>query len=127
MASNAELQAEVDRLNAEADELESENERLQADNERLAAELADKAQPEASTRPEPQEPSFKLSEGNRAELEERGHTISPFTGARLVGTSADDAREVSEEEYTRVAKEAAKRETEKPNKGTRFPKADESN
>lgn len=129
MASNAELQAEVDRLNAEADELAAENERLTADNERLNAEVAsaeDKAQPESTGRREPQEPSFKLSEGNRAELEDRGHTISPFTGVRLVGTGVEDAREVSAEEYERVAKEAAKREAGDPSKGTTFPKADEA-
>lgn len=68
------------------------------------------------------EPSFKLSEGNRADLELRGYTVSPFTGALLVGTGLNDVREVSTEEFQRVAKAAAKRETDKPNKGTRFPK-----
>lgn len=54
----------------------------------------------------------KLSAGTRAELELRGHAVSPFTGALLVG-SGDNFREVSEEEYTKVARETAKRDTEK--------------
>lgn len=70
------------------------------------------------------EPSYKLSEGTRNELEVRGHAISPFTGALLVGTP-DNVREVTEAEYLKVAKEAAKKEAEKPNKGTRFAKSAE--
>jgi predicted nuclease with TOPRIM domain len=118
MASNAELQAEVDRLNAEADELAAENERLTAELEEVRSNQV--VLP--NTNPQPTEPSFKLTEGNRAELEARGHTISPFTGARLVGTGVEDVREVDQETYDKVAREAAKAETETPNKGTSFPK-----
>lgn len=69
-------------------------EELRAENERLRAELAEakadaKARP--NTRPQPAEPSFGLSEGERAEMEtlrhrrEQGDDVpdtvtSPFTG-----------------------------------------------
>lgn len=73
---------------------DTEVQRLRAENERLRAELAEakanaKARP--NTRPQPQEPSFGLSEGERAEMETLRHrreagddvpdtVTSPFTG-----------------------------------------------
>lgn len=56
--------------------------RLRAENEALRAQLAD----QGTVRPEPTEPSYGLSEGQRADLEATGKTVSPFTGARQVGT-----------------------------------------
>lgn len=70
------------------------------------------------------EPSFGLSAGTANELALRGHAVSPFTGALLVGTGANDVREVSVEEYKAVAKEAAKRAQARVNKGTSFPKSE---
>lgn len=58
---------------------------------------------------EASKPAVQLSEGTRAELALRGYAISPFTGALLVGTGVDDVREVAEEEFKAVAKEASKR------------------
>lgn len=104
MASNAELQAEVDRLNAEADELASER-------DRLAEELAEAKENQKvlpNTRPQPTEPSFKLSAGQQADLEMRGHTVSPWTGARQVGTGKEDVQVVDQATYDQVAKAAAK-------------------
>lgn len=100
MASNAELQAEVDRLTAD-------NQAWAEDNDRLRAELAEaekRATPAPNTKPQPVEPSFGLTEGNRDELERVGRTVSPFTGARLVGTP-DAYHEVSQDEFTKHAKE----------------------
>jgi hypothetical protein len=121
MASNAELQAEVDRLNAENEELATANQELSAALDAAEAEKSSDANNFKDKTP--LEPSYGLTEGNREELERLGHTISPFTGARLVGTGLDDVREVSQEEYDRVAGEAAKKEDARPNKGMRFPKA----
>lgn len=59
--------------------------RLKAENERLRAQLAEKVGGEGHTRPKPQEPSYGLSEGQRADLELDGRTVSPFTGALQVG------------------------------------------
>jgi hypothetical protein len=85
----------------------TEIERLKAENERLRTELAEaqanaKALP--NTRPTPTEPSFGLSEGQRAELEANGKTTSPFTGARQVGTGepGEKPRVVSAEEFDKV-------------------------
>jgi hypothetical protein len=66
---------------AEASELS----RLREENARLREELAEaraneKAQP--NTRPVPHEPSFGLTEGERADLEMTGTATSPFTGER---------------------------------------------
>lgn len=62
--------------------------RLKAENAELRDQLAEaKANAKAlpNTRPTPTEPSFRLSEGQRADLEQHGKTVSPFTGARQVG------------------------------------------
>lgn len=93
MANNAELQAEVDRLNAENDELAAQLEEA----EKRAVVLP-------NTNPQPVEPKFGLTEGNRDELERIGRTVSPFTGARLVGTP-ESYSEVSQEEFDRHARE----------------------
>jgi len=123
MASNAELQAEVERLEAEADDLAAERDRLAEELEQAKAN----AVVLPNTHPQPTEPSFGLTEGNRAELEQRGHTVSPFTGARLVADVSNgqvsNVREVDQETYDRVAKKAAV-EAERPKaSGTTFPKA----
>lgn len=79
---------------ATKDEIEAENAQLKVENERLRAELADaraNVKPVPNTRPQPQEPSFGLSEGERLDREEaqrrvdRGEVTkvtvtSPFTG-----------------------------------------------
>lgn len=102
MASNAELQAEVDRLNAEADALAEERDRLAEELEKARANAV--AQP--NSHPKPTEPSYKLSEGQRAELEMNGKAVSPFTGARQVGTGTpgEVPRVVSSEEFDKVGK-----------------------
>lgn len=100
MASNAELQAEVDRLNAENDELAAQLETAEKERD----EAVKRAVVLPNTKPQPKEPSFKLTEGNRDELERFGRTLSPFTGARLLGTP-ESYREVSQEEYDKHAKD----------------------
>lgn len=100
MASNAELQAEVDRLNAEADELAAERDRLSEELE--AAQRNAVVLP--NTHPVPHKPSFGLSEGERSELEARGHTVSPWNGDRLVGTGKGDVKVVDQDTYDKVAK-----------------------
>ncbi|HEY9415375.1 MAG TPA: hypothetical protein VIQ30_11495 [Pseudonocardia sp.] len=89
------------------------NAELTAENERLRAELA-AAQGNAGVttgkaRPKPTEPSFGISEGQRDELERTGRTVSPFTGARQVGTGkpGERPRTASAEEFAR-AKPAGK-------------------
>jgi hypothetical protein len=52
-------------------------------------------------------PAVTLSEGTRVELETNGHAISPFTGALLVGSSAEDVRVVERKEYEAAVKAAA--------------------
>ncbi len=100
MASNAELQADVDRLSTEVERLNVENDELA-----LALEEAEKrATVLPNTKPEPVEPSFGITEGNRDELERIGRTISPFTGALLVGTP-DAFREVTQDEFDQHAKD----------------------
>lgn len=61
----------------------SEVERLREENAKLRAELADaraNAKAVPNTRPVDRAPSFGISEGERAELELSGRTVSPFTG-----------------------------------------------
>jgi hypothetical protein len=53
---------------------------LRAENARLRDELDVARGPAAPVRPAPQEPSFGMSEGMRAELEMTGSTTSPWTG-----------------------------------------------
>ncbi|MBN1174526.1 MAG: hypothetical protein JXA67_20325 [Micromonosporaceae bacterium] len=81
--------------------------KLREENERLRAELAEakrnqKAKP--NTRPQPEEPSYGLSEGQRDELEREGKTVSPFTGARQVGSGRGDVREVDQDEFVKAGK-----------------------
>lgn len=80
--------------------------RLQAENDELRAQLA-AAQPANATSfkdRKPTEPSFGLSEGQRAELEMRGKTTSPFTGARQVGDGEPGTkpRVVDQETFDKV-------------------------
>lgn len=58
---------------------------LERENAELKARLAEGGTVLPNTRPTPREPSFGLSEGQRADLEMRGKTTSPWTGARQVG------------------------------------------
>ncbi|WKU03852.1 hypothetical protein [Micromonospora sp. HUAS LYJ1] len=81
-------------------ELEAENTRLRAENARLAEQLAAAGRPAGPARPV--EPSFTFSEGQRAELETTGRTVSPYTGQRFVGTSAADAREATAAEFAKA-------------------------
>jgi hypothetical protein len=52
-------------------------------------------------------PAVTIAEGTRVELETNGHAISPFTGARLVGSGVNDVRVVDEKEYLAAVKAAA--------------------
>lgn len=72
-------------------ELEAKVSELEEDNERLRAELAAAGGTMAGTprRPAPVEPSFGMSEGERADLEQTGRATSPFTGDVRVGTPDD--------------------------------------
>ncbi len=65
------------------------------------------------------EPTFLISEGTRQELNLNGYATSPFTGQLLVGTG-DSPRVATKEEYEKAARENAKREDERPNKGKSF-------
>lgn len=80
---------------AEVDQLHEENARLRAE----LAHVKRKAAGAANTRPDPVEPSYGISEGQRDELERNGRTTSPFTGARQVGSGADDVREATKDEF----------------------------
>lgn len=125
-STNQELQAQLDQANTEADELAAENDRLRAALEEAKAEPANSTSYKDR---QPKEPSFQLTEGNREELARLGHTISPFTGARLVGDVADgkvsNVREVDQATFDKVAKDAKdKANAVDFNKGTTFPKAD---
>lgn len=84
-------------------ELEAENATLRAHLEETTA--AAEAPATETARPEPQEPSFGLSEGMRADLEAHGRTVSPFTGKTLVGTP-DDYREEGAEAPEAAAPES---------------------
>ncbi|MEQ4301587.1 hypothetical protein ABNF97_09370 [Plantactinospora sp. B6F1] len=75
----------------------TELERLREENARLREQLA--AAGQAVTPAVPNEPKFQFSEGQRAELEQTGRTVSPFTGKRYVGTGVDDAREATAKEF----------------------------
>lgn len=78
--------------------------RLKAENARLRAQLAEKEGTEGNARPKPQEPSYGLSEGQRADLEAHGRTVSPFTGALQVGdgTPGEQPRAVDEDEFLKA-------------------------
>lgn len=67
--------------------LEKENDDLRAENARLREEREDEqVVPQPNTRPKPHRPSFGMSEGERADLEQHGVTNSPFTGERLTAS-----------------------------------------
>lgn len=73
MATKEELERENEVLREENDGLREENEQLR---EQLDATRA--GQP--ATRPKPEAPSFGMSEGVRADLEQVEKTTDPFTG-----------------------------------------------
>lgn len=79
---------------------------LEAETARLREQLA--AAGHLAKPGKPNEPSFTFTEGQRDELERTGRTASPFTGKRYVGTSPDDAREATAEEFAK-AKPAEKK------------------
>jgi hypothetical protein len=79
---------EVERLRAENEGLRNALEESHAENDKVRGLLDEARANEKATpnvRPKPVEPSFGLSEGQRAELEQHGKTVSPYTGARQVG------------------------------------------
>lgn len=80
--------------------------RLKAENARLRAQLAEKEGTEGNARPEPQEPSYGISEGQRADLEQDGRTVSPFTGALQVGDGEPGAapKVVDADEFAKAKK-----------------------
>jgi len=79
---------------------QAELERLRAENADLRRQLAEAGR---AVKPAvPNEPKFTFSEGQRAELEMTGRSVSPFTGKRYVGTGVDDAREATVEEFTKA-------------------------
>lgn len=95
------------RLNTMAEG--GEVDELRAENARLKAELAEarrNAAARPNTRPKPSEPSYGLSEGQRADLELHGKTVSPFTGALQVGDGepGSDPETVSQEEFVKAGK-----------------------
>jgi hypothetical protein len=75
--------------------------KLRKENADLKAKLAE-VDNQADTRPVPHRPSFGLTEGERADLEQRGVTTDPFTGDLLtaksegVETSNDEAKDASD-------------------------------
>lgn len=71
------------------DELEFENAELREENERLREQLAEAQAGKSNTRPVPTAPSFGISEGTRADLEQDGKATDPFTGKVL---TRDDVR-----------------------------------
>lgn len=80
---------------------------LEAEKARLREQLAAAGQPAKPAKPT--EPSFGISEGQRAELEATGRTVSPFTGKRQVGSGkpGEKPREATAEEFAK-AKPAGK-------------------
>ncbi|KXK61956.1 hypothetical protein AWW66_10980 [Micromonospora rosaria] len=81
-------------------ELEAEVTRLRAEVARLTEQAG--GRPAGPARPV--EPSFVFSEGQRQELEATGRTVSPFTGARQVGTGrpGDRPREATPDEFSKA-------------------------
>lgn len=65
---------------ATKEELERENTGLREENERLREQLADARAGKSTARPGPVAPSFGMSEGTRADLEQVEKTTDPFTG-----------------------------------------------
>jgi hypothetical protein len=89
--------AKLDAKPDEVAQLRAENALLR---DKLSAAEAN-AKPVPNTRPQPEEPSFGISEGQRSDLERDGKTVSPFTSALQVGSGqpGDQPREVSEDEF----------------------------
>ncbi|MDG4809936.1 hypothetical protein O7634_24560 [Micromonospora sp. WMMD1120] len=73
---------------------------LEVENAQLREKLSAAGSPAPAAKPT--EPKFTFSEGQRDELERTGRTVSPFTGKRYVGTSVDDAREATAEEFAKA-------------------------
>lgn len=93
-----------DTVAAERDQLRRENEALQRQLDDARAQLASTGTTAqtAAGRGVPHRPSFELSEGERADLEQRGTTTSPWTGETLVADdhgitpASDDAKAAQE-------------------------------
>ena len=97
-------------LRAERDQLRRENDALQRQLDDARAQLASTgvtAQGRAG-RSGPHRPSFALSEGERADLEQRGTTTSPWTGETLIAEdhgvtpASDEARAAQDRARDRV-------------------------
>lgn len=82
---------------------------LEAENARLREALAASGQPAVPGKPT--EPSFGLSEGQRDELERTGRTVSPFTGARQVGSGepGEKPREVDAATFAKAGNPAGRK------------------
>jgi hypothetical protein len=68
---------------ATKDELELENAALRDEVAHLREQLADALAGKPPTRPVPTAPSFGMSEGTRADLEQVEETTDPFTGKKV--------------------------------------------
>jgi hypothetical protein len=69
-------------LQAERDQLRRDNEALTRQVNELRSQL--QSTPAGGSRQKPGPPSFRLSEGERADLEQRGVATSPWTGEVLI-------------------------------------------
>lgn len=82
--------------------------RLRAENAKLREQLAESREggDDRFGTPKTSEPSFGMSEGQRQELELTGKTVSPFTGARQVGTGEPGSkpRVVDRETFEKAGK-----------------------
>lgn len=95
-----ELEAENARLREQAADAGRVKE-LELENKRLREQLADAGRTAPAR---VAEPSFVFSEGQRAELEATGRTVSPFTGARQVGSGkpGEKPREATADEFNKA-------------------------
>lgn len=90
---------------AEDRDLRAENERLKAENDRLRTMVNEAAEPGGHTaRPVAVEPSYGMSEGQRADIEMNGVTTSPFTGRRQTAEDLPDGVEIAQPTASKSAK-----------------------
>jgi hypothetical protein len=73
------------------EELQTEVERLTAENVELRDQVAAGTQARPNTRPKPQPPSFGLSAGTVADLQQVKQTNDPFTGKPVTRADAQAA------------------------------------
>lgn len=94
-------------VRAERDQLRRDNEALQRQLDDVRAQLArtTAGTTTAAGRPREHRPSFDLSEGERADLEQRGTTTSPWTGETLI---ADDHGVTPASDEARAAQDRAR-------------------